>query len=429
MNQTMPDASAPSSARVALVACPSYEPETVRAAIDRCLELLGGEAKIIPSGGRALLKPNLLIGIKPERAVTTHPEVVAALHDVLQRNECAALLGDSPMFARPATAARKCGYGPLLTRDDLPVDDMTATTVVNVEGGHPRFKRFEVAKVVEEVDLIVNVCKLKTHGITGLTLAVKNLFGLIPGLEKSKWHVKAPSHEQMATMLVDLVESLTRHLDGRVSWLHVADAVLGLEGEGPGASGTPRQVGAIAASLDPVALDTVLAHLVGFSPDEVTTTPIAASRGLGCGTLEQIELVGDDIESLRVDDYQRCRRSVRSGAPRESGWPLNSKLVRDRLLERPLIDRDACTGCADCQRVCAAQAIKLVGEGKNKKAVIDHDRCIRCYCCSEVCRYSAAKLGPRPLLARIADHAEALPWVGSGLALIAIGAAIWHFWD
>ena len=414
--------SAGSKARVALVACPGYGREEVRSAVGRCLELLGGLEAVLPRGGRVLVKPNLLLGIAPDRAVTTHPAVVEALLHHLGRREASCLVGDSPMFARPEVAARRAGLLAVCEEHGAAVADMGRTTVVQAPEGR-RFRRFEVAAAIDEVDLVVNVFKLKTHGLTGLTLAIKNLFGLVPGLDKSKWHLRAPVHRELSDAIVDLFEALTARLGPGRPMLHVADAVVGLEGEGPGSAGRPRQVGALAASYDAVALEAVLARLVGFEPAEVTTAAEAARRGLGSLDPEEVELVGDPLESLAVSGFVRCRRTVASGSSGLTGRLLESRFLRDRMVERPLVREDLCTGCGDCRTVCAAGAIEL--GGSPPKAAVDHGRCIRCYCCIEACRYAAARLGPRPLLARAADRMHLLPWLGAGLVAVALVGAAW----
>lgn len=418
--------SASKRSTVALVACDDYERSTVQAAVSKCFDLLGGLDSVMPrEGGRVMLKPNLLIPVSPKSAVTTHPEVLRATIRSIAGRAGDIVVGDCPMFARPITALKRCGLAEVMDELDVDLDvepaDMDSTAVIHGRDER-QYSRFEVAKSCTKADLLINLFKLKTHGMSGLTLAIKNLFGLIPGLEKSKWHLKAASHAEFNEMLVDLFEALHLSYEARgARMLHLCDGVIGLEGEGPGPAGTPRKIGVVAASTDAVALETVLARLVGWESEEVFTIPIAAARGLGVDDLEGIDIVGDDLESLAMapGEFEPNRGSVRSGAV-FTQWPFNAKFIRDRMVETPQIDHEKCTGCGECRKVCAAKAISL--SGKPKKADIDRKVCIRCYCCVEVCQYEAARLGPRPLVARILDRSHLLTWIGAGLGLVALAA-------
>lgn len=414
-------------ATVALVACDDYERAAVEDAVSRCFELLGGPMSVMPDeGGRVLLKPNMLLAVPPKLAVTTHPEVLRATIRCINDRAGEIVVGDCPMFARPVTALKRCGL--LEVMDEYEVEPAETDSTATIHGRDERlFSHFEVIKPCTEADLLINIFKLKTHGMSGLTLAIKNLFGLIPGLEKSKWHLKAASHAEFNEMLVDLVEAVHLSYEARgARILHICDGVIGLDGDGPGPAGTLRKIGVIAASTDAVALETVLAKLVGFEADDVLTIPIAAARGLGVDDLAAIDVVGDDLERLAMapGEFEPNRGSVRSGAA-FNRWPFNAKFVRDRLVETPQIDHERCTGCGECRKVCAAKAITL--SSKPKKADIDGKICIRCYCCVEVCQYEAARLGPRPLLARIADRSHLLPWIGAGLGVVALASTVAYF--
>jgi uncharacterized protein (DUF362 family)/ferredoxin len=411
-------------ATVALVACPDYDRAKVEAAVARCVELLGGVAG--PPGGRVMLKPNLLVPIAPERAVTTHPEVVRAAIVAFRGAAREVVVGDCPMFAKPESTLRACGLQAVMDEVGAAPADMAATTVIQGREGR-RFKRFEVVRDACDADLFVNLCKLKTHGLSGLTLAIKNLLGLIPGLEKSKWHLKAASPEEFNDMLVDLLEAFLAARDGRGPTLHLCDAVVGMEGEGPGPAGTPRPVGVIAASTDAVALDAVLARVAGVEVDAVLTTPLAAARGLGVADLDRIDVVGDRLEDLALAPgaLKRNRGSLSSGLAMAK-WPFTARFVRDRMVERPRIVTARCTGCGECRKVCAAHAIAL--EGSPKRARIDPKACIRCYCCIEVCQEQAARLGPRPIAARVADNLHLVPWIALGLVAAAAAAGAAYVW-
>ncbi|MDP3046069.1 MAG: DUF362 domain-containing protein, partial [Chloroflexota bacterium] len=184
--------------------------------------------------------------------------------------------------------------------------------------------------------------------------------------------------------------------------LAIMDAVVGMEGKGPSA-GNPRQIGAIAASADSVALDVVCAHLVGLSAKDIPLLAAAVQRGLSTGRLDDISVLGEPVEQLRVPDFKAPPGNADIGMlpaflPRQlRSW------VTGELLERPVANPDRCTGCQTCMRSCPVQAITMVGPSGKKTAVMDAAICIRCYCCHELCPDNAIDL-KRGQLGRLLIH-------------------------
>ncbi len=365
---------------VAITQCSSYEQDAVLAAVQTALEL-AGLLDIFKSYRKVLLKPNLLSSRSPEDAVTTHPSVVEAVGTVASQFSSEVLVGDSPPFA----GENPVKYAALLQNTGtLDVASRLGAKVVRFEEqvlqvANPSgrlYRSFEIAAAVREADVVVNIAKLKNHALTKVTGAVKNLFGCVPGIRKGLFHVRAADDRQVfAQMLVDLASSIPNAI-------HVMDAVIGMEGEGPSA-GKPRQVGVILASADPVALDAVASAIVGYEPMSVDTTRLGDEQGLGCGRLDSIEIRGTQINEVVVDGWLPS-----SGT---NDWkripsPLR-RLLKRQLLAVPAFRKDRCTGCGDCVRICAANALTA---GKPPK--LDLAKCIRCYCCHEVCSSFAVEL-------------------------------------
>ncbi|MDH7601370.1 MAG: DUF362 domain-containing protein [Armatimonadota bacterium] len=365
---------------VAVARCPSYEPESVAVAVRTVLEL-SGLLDRLKACRKILLKPNLLSPRIPEDAVTTHPSVVEAVGVTVARFSSEILIGDSPPFAgenpsRYATLLQKTGMSDVAHRLGAKVVRFEDQVVQVVNPASKLYRSFEVGSVVREVDVIVNIAKLKNHALTRITGAVKNLFGCVPGIRKGLFHVRAADdREVFAQMLVDLAASIG-------NTIHVMDAVIAMEGEGPSA-GQPRQVGIILASADPIALDAVASTIVGFEPMSVDTTRLGDAQGLGCGRLDSIEVVGANIDELRVSGWLPS-----SGT---NDWtripaPLR-KLLKRQLLAVPVFRRDRCIGCGDCVQICAAKALTV-----GRPPTLDAARCIRCYCCHEICSSRAIDL-------------------------------------
>jgi uncharacterized protein (DUF362 family)/Pyruvate/2-oxoacid:ferredoxin oxidoreductase delta subunit len=365
---------------VSIVRCPDYEPELVSSAVTTALELAELDV-IVRESEITLLKPNLLSTRTPDEAVTTHPSVVRALGRYALERDRSVTLGDSPPFAgeNPIKYARLCemtGMTALASELEIPIVrfEEDVTTVSNPEG---RFYRsFEVARRAIDADVLVNIPKLKTHGLTTFSGAVKNIFGCVPGVRKGLFHVQAAENtETFAQMLVDLL----RVFKPRV---YVIDAIVAMEGEGPNA-GTPRHVGLILASPDAVALDAVASALIGIDPMSIDTTRLAHEQGLGCGDINSIAIRGERIEDVRLENFK-----LSSGRNDWNRIPAPIRMIlRRQLVAAPKIRSAKCIGCGGCVRVCPVRAITA-----GKAPSINLTECIRCYCCHEVCNLSAIDL-------------------------------------
>lgn len=379
---------------VSIVRCEDYDQGRVDAAVREALDL-AELSKLFASGSKVLLKPNLLSTRKPEEAVTTHPAVVRALGEIALRRQCVPSIGDSPPFSgeNPAKWQR--------------LMDVTGMSAVSAELGIPmiRFEEsvaelqspqgriyhsFQVAASVLEADTLVNICKLKTHGLTKLTGAVKNVFGCVPGVRKGLFHAKAAEDRvTFAQMLVDLCQALG-------PGVNVMDAVVALEGEGPN-SGSPRHIGAILASSDPVALDAVASALIGVDPMSVDTTRLAHEQGLGWAEISEIEMRGTPLEDLAVTDFRMSSGSNEWG---RIPSPVR-QFLRRQLVPSPVISRRSCIACGDCASACPVAAITA-----GRPYVVDQRKCIRCYCCHEVCNAGAVALR-QGLVGRLVSRTQA----------------------
>jgi uncharacterized protein (DUF362 family)/ferredoxin len=394
---------------VALVRCPDYDALTVRTALDRAMDLIGGLAPLGLAGRTVLVKPNVLSPKAPEEAVTTHPSVVEAVCALLAGAGATVRCGDSSggsvagrsptgralEVSGIAAAARRAGAEVLSfeTEGPLPLP-------------HPRdpaLPPYHLARAAVEADVVVTLPKLKTHALTLLTGAVKNLFGCVPGVRKAHYHAAEPSVERFSGALVDIYQLLR-------PGLAIMDAVLSMEGNGPGA-GTPRHTGYLLVSYNGVAVDTVAAHLMGVDPRAVPTTRLAAARGLGPDTLDGVELVGDSLREARAA-FAGFELPALAGARLARSGRVPAPIMRAAvglLKSRPRADRKLCTGCRLCLDSCPVQAIAMTGRavppGAVALPVIDYGRCIECLCCHELC--------PRKAMALV----NVSPLAGAALAL------------
>lgn len=364
---------------VVLRPCESYLRSSVARAVHQALDLaLEGEGAV---GGRVLLKPNLAAARKPERCVTTHPEVVGAAIDYFRERGCRVSVGDSPAGAVRGVARVWDATGM------SEVCRARGADLVNFEAGgwverSVEGRTYRVARAALDCDRVVSLPKFKTHVLTLITGAVKNMFGCVPGFAKSTFHLTHPRPPAMSRVLVDVFAAVP-------PWVTVVDAVEVMEGNGP-SSGQVRTLGLIAAGRDAVALDAVLASLVGIDPLKVPTTREAWRRGLGSARPEDITVAGEAPGPERA-----------SGFAVPSNWHfflvpgVLSRAALRWFWVRPAVVPGTCTGCGECEAACAAAAIGLGADGR---ASVDDARCVSCLCCIEACPSGAIE----PRMSRLA---------------------------
>ena len=371
---------------VSLVTCDDYEPEKILASVQRAVDLLGGIGRFIPPGSKVLLKPNMLQGLPPECAVATHPQVVRAVGLLLIGAGAVVTLADSPgggIRYSPGNLQKAydaSGYSRVADELGFRLNIATGYSVVSFPEGKV-IKQFPLIDPLTEADRIVSVSKAKTHLLTLLTGATKNLFGLIPGLEKPVFHARFQEPGRFADMLLDL------HAHVRPD-LHIVDGVIGMEGDGP-TGGEPRQVGVILAGESAVAVDYVLCRILGIEPLDVPVICAAVERGWLDEQGKDIAILGEPLESVRVIDFKKPSTYLGEGRGIRERRLFQAlfRLARVYAL-RPRVIRNRCIRCGKCSSICPARAIRMEKEG----AVIDRSRCIRCYCCHEMCTEEAVVL-------------------------------------
>ncbi|MFL7811984.1 MAG: DUF362 domain-containing protein [Anaerolineae bacterium] len=363
---------------VSIVKCETYESDQVRQALVAALEPLGGIDTFVQPGQRVLLKPNLLMPIRPERAITTHPAVVEAMAELVRDAGGEAVIFDSsavPTGLVMRRVYRDTGMAEAAERTGAELGyDATAVQVSTPDG--VLLKRLDLLKICQDVDVVISLPKLKTHGLTTLTGAVKNLFGLVPGMMKPAYHAKLPDVDAFCDMLLDIAAYVHPALT-------VMDGVVGLEGNGPSTQGIPRQVGALVAGTDTVAIDAVVCLLIGLSPEQLPLFRAAARRGWWP---MEIAVTGTPVTDLAVSDF-RLPETARSAKGRSRLSSFVNKRTR-LFVPFPVPQEGRCTVCRTCERVCPVQAISIV----DKLARVDYDTCIRCYCCHEMCPEAAIDL-------------------------------------
>ncbi len=372
-------------ATVSLLRCADYGQRNLDAIV-----AASAEAALMPEvrGAAVLVKPNLLNGVDPERAVTTNPAFLAAVVRHLRASGASrVLVGDSPSWQSQNAVGKKTGIRDAAESSGAEWVDFSEGVELPCPEGR-LVKSFVIAKPFLDADLLFDLPKLKTHMLTYYTGAMKNLFGLVPGLAKSAWHMRFPGRAEFSAMLVDLA-SLAR------PEFTFMDAVVAMEGPGPN-NGRPKQLGLVLASKDPLALDRTAARVIGYDPDSIVHLADASRRGIWVGGDTEIELAGLRLDEARADSFDLVKQA-REGTPFSKILPKGlHELLRDLSVARPVFDRQTCRLCSACVKICPAKALSI--EGAKRHVSIDYRKCIRCYCCHEACPYDAIRLVKRPRL-------------------------------
>jgi len=365
--------------KVSHVRCLSYNVAEVEEAVRKSIELLGGIKEYIRPGMKVLLKCNLLMRKRPEDCVTTHPAVVQAMASIIKNVGAIPIISDCPggpyMETMLKSVYKGCGMIEAAERSNAILN--LSTDIVDVFIPEAKIaKKITIASVVKEVDAIISLPKLKTHGMCLFTGAVKNMFGIIPGMTKMEYHFRMNKIEDFSDMLIDVC----RYANPVLS---IMDAIMGMEGNGPSA-GTPRAIGAILTGTSPYALDVAATALVGITPRRVGTIAKAEERGLCSANPEDIIFLGDHFNKPHISDFKlpdSVKQGLLSRVLEVGGNSRISKWLKPMVEPKLVVVHNRCIGCGDCERYCPPKAIAMY----SGKPQIDLEKCIKCYCCQELC--------------------------------------------
>jgi uncharacterized protein (DUF362 family)/NAD-dependent dihydropyrimidine dehydrogenase PreA subunit len=343
--------------------------ENVRQAVDRAFEIFPMELR----GKRILIKPNLLRASEAKEGIVTHPAVLRAVVEKVETMDPASIVvGDNPglfgygeneeSFKITGLMEAAKGYYQNIGNDSQKVD-FNADCMPTVS----------LSRIVLDADIIISLPKFKTHGLTVITGAIKNSYGFLPGAQKANLHKAAGSPERFHEVIVNVFRL-------RVPDLFILDAVVGMEGNGP-ASPDLRSIGLILASSNAVALDSVMAMMMGCDPGRLHFLQKAKEAGLGDYDLSTIQVIG---ELKRLPDFKLPPLGGQAIFRNET----MQAMIHQRTLLRPQADPELCTGCGICVEQCPVSALAM----NDDLPQVDAGTCITCFCCQEICPEKAMTL-------------------------------------
>ncbi|MFH1678300.1 MAG: DUF362 domain-containing protein [Candidatus Omnitrophota bacterium] len=376
--------------RVSIIKCSDYNEAEVFRALNAAIDSIGGIGRFVnKSSNKVFLKPNLGMVSSAQRAASTHPVIIKALGRMIKQTGAEVIVGDSPSGPYKADALKaaykKSGLEDIALEAGIRLNyDLSFEEVFYPEG--ILIKKFNILKPILEADTLVSVPKLKTHVFMGLTGAVKNLFGVIPGLIKRGYHLRFQDADKFADMLLDIYSYLQ-------PGLVVVDGIIGMEGDGP-SWGNPRRLGLILVSDNCLAADMVLGYIMGFGPYQIPILENARKRKMLPLDIEHIDFKGISLKEAKIKEFVLpC--FIRNQNQLKRMPEFARKCLRHYLSIKISVNITRCTGCGICRMLCPVMAIQIRNQKSQSKARINWQSCIRCYCCYEMCPQGAITLKRR----------------------------------
>ncbi|MCS7152204.1 MAG: DUF362 domain-containing protein [Endomicrobia bacterium] len=326
-------------------------------------------------GKTVLLKPNLLGPHKPEDAVTTHPEFIRAVIRLCKKLNCKEILvGDSPSVVNFDEVVVKTGVKQLCSEENVKLLNLSTYPVIEKPYNRFGLKKIVVSRIINDVDFIINLPKLKTHSLTVITCAVKNMYGIVPGMTKSLYHKYAPHPREFLDIVYTVYNF--RHPD-----LTIVDGIIGMDGEGP-AGGDVKNFALVLSSQNGLCIDWYVANKIFHMSENLL--------------YKKEWLLPAKVKYIETDEkyLNELKTRLPSTIPVFLYLPsfvLN--ILKQFVWFKPKIDNKLCKKCGKCYDICPQKTIKIV----NKNYVIFYDRCITCLCCQETCPYKAVKILRSPL--------------------------------
>ncbi|MDC7248170.1 MAG: DUF362 domain-containing protein [Sphaerochaetaceae bacterium] len=373
------------TAAVAITRCATYSKEDLTASLKLILDE-GGMMDVTDK--TILLKPNLLSDAPPEKAITTRGEVVEVLIRLLyERGAKKIYAGDSPGIHTNHFIPKHSGiYDAVVNSGAQWIHFSDETVMKKIPYTYGR--KLPLPAIIDEVDYVFSVAKMKTHQLMYITGSVKNLFGLVPGLHKSGSHLRYPTRESFSRLICGLYKVNRPQFS-------IIDGIISMEGAGP-ANGVPRYTGLLLGGREAPSVDTAMSVIMGVDPSTVPLLETLHKKNLtDFDRLEDIPFPLLSPSDLVIEDYKRIDQDRQTNLFNALIGPFFTrkfKFNHQKKEPRPIFIDDSCIGCGRCITICPGKALSF---SSDRKISADYKKCIRCYCCHEVCPADAIEIEQR----------------------------------
>lgn len=365
------------------IAIQKIKNDNIKNAVFKALEMINAHHLFKKENMTVLLKPNVVMGKPPERAVNTHPEVIrSVVHWVKQFNPLKIYVCDSAGGKKPGTtekAMKESGIHDLCEEEGVDCVPFEKTIRKIYKVKEPlELEEFSSSYLINDADIIINIPKIKTHWQCTLTCCIKNMFGTVLLANKAKIHAQAALLNRFCSALVDIYSVSKPELT-------VIDGFLCQEGKGP-TDGDIVKLDLILAGYDGVALDTTICKIIGFNPSDVLYLEKAMQKKLGTTNLNEVEFLGEKIEAISRKFKRPRLRPISMPLPR---WLAEyiGKIIFKATVQ---FNRKKCELCSTCWSNCPTNAISPpVVLIKGEIPIWNKKDCITCFCCEELCPHEA----------------------------------------
>jgi len=328
--------------------------------LSEVIQAIFDELTVNIKGKSVLIKPNFGAAVGPEKSALTDPRVAASILDCCLKQSKDVIIGDNPgnLDTGAMQTIERSGILSLAPDNYFNISKEGSFTDI----GSEIIKQVFLSKKLLETDYIINVPKMKTHILCGLSCCIKNLYGYIVGAMKARYHLESKSLKRLTQLWLDLYKYKTPDLN-------IVDAIIAMEGGGP-THGNPRSVGKIIAGTNGMEVDVALTAMMGWKAEDIKMLQMAHEQGLGEIDYRKIDISGD-FEILPEFEKPPTFASIN---PKFNPYEEIIKI-------QPQLNEEACIICRLCgDESCPADAITL-----EEYPVINKDKCIACYCCVEFC--------------------------------------------
>lgn len=319
-------------------------------------------------GDKVLVKPNFLSFNPPERAVTTHPIFIKTFVKFLLENKFNVIVGDIPGRAISLTKLKELSGVYELEGENLKIEDL-GIYGFRFAGKSVNGIKIKLPNILWDVKKVFNLPKMKTHSLTFISGATKNLFGLTPRKDRLEIH-SISDPVLFSKVLIDINNFLP------VSQTVLMDGILGMEGDGP-SFGEPVWFNSVIISDNPLVADLIMSRVMGF---DLLDIPLFKNE-----IPQNYELDGNLNEFIRKSEKPKTFLVSPKGTSKIASFFY--KYFGDYIQPKPYVDKNKCIKCGVCASKCAGKAITL-----NPYPSFDREKCVLCYCCHELCPQGAIYL-------------------------------------